>query len=154
MDRIPTKIKWKLHALFITLYFNFYGTSYKKLLENTATRSFFFLLLLWIFTSADIIFHKFLELYSTLSEKNNFITNFLFIGFTQPTNPHPLKSQNLLSVTKAFSWCSLTRSSYQFFYLLLFTSSVVDPYHFLQHSSRELHSKVPEKRYLLQIFHF
>ena len=51
------------------------GTSYKAL-QDTVTRSFTFLLFLLTFTSADIIFHKFLELHSTLSEKKNFVTNF------------------------------------------------------------------------------
>ena len=33
---------------------------------------FYFLLFYIVFTSADIIFHKFIELHSTLSEKNLF----------------------------------------------------------------------------------
>ena len=38
------------------------------------------------FTSADIIFYKFLELNSTLTGKKIFITNSLFNRFTQPPN--------------------------------------------------------------------
>ena len=108
----------------------------------------------------DKIFLQFLELHSTLSEKKNFITNFPFLTHSlnqacPPTpEPHPLNSQNLLSVTKVFCQCSLTRYSYQFFYFLLFTSSVVDPYHFLQLFSRELHSKVPEKNIFVASFPF
>ena len=37
------------------------------------------MLLLLAFTLADIIFHKFLELHSTLSEKRIFVTNFPFL---------------------------------------------------------------------------
>ena len=54
---------------------SFEGTLDKKFLR-TATRS--FILFLLIFTSADITFHKFLELHSKLSEKKNFITNCVF----------------------------------------------------------------------------
>ena len=36
-------------------------------------------LFLLAFTSADIIFHKFLELHSKLSEKKIFVTNFPFL---------------------------------------------------------------------------
>ena len=38
-----------------------------------------FLVVLLASTSADIIFHKFLELHPTLSEKKIFITNFPFL---------------------------------------------------------------------------
>ena len=37
-----------------------------------------FLIVFLAFTSADIIFHKFLELHSVLSVKKIFVTNFLF----------------------------------------------------------------------------
>ena len=40
---------------------------------------FYFLLFLLAFTSADLIFHKFLELHSTLPEKEIFVTNFHFL---------------------------------------------------------------------------
>ena len=42
----------------------------------------YFLLFLLTFTSADIIFHKFLELHSTLSEKKFSSQIVLFNGFT------------------------------------------------------------------------
>ena len=53
---------------------------------------FYFLLFLLAFTSADIIFHKFLELHSTLSENNVFVTNFPFItdSLKLPPLPPPL----------------------------------------------------------------
>ena len=47
---------------------------------------FYLLLFLLAFTSADIIFHKFLELHSTLSEKKIFVTN---NRFTNPPPPPP-----------------------------------------------------------------
>ena len=49
----------------------------KKNLWDTATRSFICFVL--HFTPADIIFHRFLELHSTLSEKKIFVTNFPFL---------------------------------------------------------------------------
>ena len=75
---------------------------------------FYFLLFLLAFTSANIIFHKFLELHSTLSEKKIFVLNFPFLTDSlkppPPTQlpPPPLNSQNRLSVAKAFCQCSLT----------------------------------------------
>ena len=55
------------------------------------------------FTSADIVFHKFLELHSTLCKKKDFCHNFFFFfnGFTQTS--HSLNGQNLLSVTSFLS---------------------------------------------------
>ena len=65
---------------------------------------FYFLLFLVAFTSADIIFHKFLELHSTLSEKKKAFPHKLsFLAFTQPPSPYLLNnSQNSLSTTKVF----------------------------------------------------
>ena len=49
----------------------------------------------------NIIFHKFLELHSTLSEKKIFITNFpLLTDSLKP--PNPLNGQKSLSMTKVF----------------------------------------------------
>ena len=57
---------------------------------------FYFLLFLLAFTSADIIFHKFLELHSTLSEKKIFVANFPFLTDSLKPRPlYPLDSQNL-----------------------------------------------------------
>ena len=72
---------------------------------------FYFLLFFLAFTSADMIFYRFLEFHSILSESKDFRHKFSFFnGFTQtPTpTPHPLNSQNLLSVTKVFCRCSIT----------------------------------------------
>ena len=44
-------------------------------------------------TLADIIFYKFLELYSVLSEKNIFITSFLFLTDMQFFVDNPLESK-------------------------------------------------------------
>ena len=73
------------------------------------------MLLLLAFTSADIDFYKFLELYSTLSEKKIFLTNFPFLtdSLKHPTTPPPapyphLNDPNLLSLTKVFCRCSLS----------------------------------------------
>ena len=55
------------------------------------------------FTLADIIFHKFLELQSTSSEKEIFVANFPFLmDSLNPPLPQPLNSQNLLHMTKVF----------------------------------------------------
>ena len=74
-----------------TLYFKFWRcTSYKNLL-NATTISFYFLLFLLTFTSTDIIFHKFLEIHSALSEKKILVTNFPFLtdSLKPLTNPTP-----------------------------------------------------------------
>ena len=67
----------------------------------------YFLLVLLAFTSANIILYKFLELHSTLSEKEIFNTNFSFLT-DSPQPPQPLNGQNLLSMAKVFRQCSLT----------------------------------------------
>ena len=85
MDRIPTKIKWKTHALFI-LYFKFwrYGLIIFKIEPPD-------LLFLVVFISFYVI--RFLELHSILSVKKiSFLTDSL-----KP--PHPINGQNMLSVT-------------------------------------------------------
>ena len=75
MDRIPTKIKGKMPAFF-TLYFKFCRYSSHQI--------FYFLLFLLALTSGGIVFYKLLELHSTMSDKNLFVTNFLFL--TDPLN--------------------------------------------------------------------
>ena len=54
---------------------------------------------LFAFTSADILFHKFLELHSVLSEieKKIFVTNFPFQWIYSTLLPHPLNGQKLIS---------------------------------------------------------
>ena len=69
MKRIPTKTN-SIYIVFQVL---------KVLLVKSYKNNhqiFYFLLLLLAFTSTEIIFHKFLELHSTLSEKQIFISNF------------------------------------------------------------------------------
>ena len=72
-----------------------------------------FFVVLFSFTSVDIIFHKVLGLHSTLSEERIFVTNFPFLTDSLPpplqTPPpphprpfHPLNGQHLLSVTTVF----------------------------------------------------
>ena len=61
-----------------------------------------FLLFLLAFTSADIIFHKFLELHSILSEKNISVTNFTFSTDSLIKLAHPFNDQNLLRMSKVF----------------------------------------------------
>ena len=68
-------------------------------LQDTATRSFLSCCFILDFTSADIIFHNFLELHSTLSEKNIFQRIH--------SNPYPFNSQNPLSMMKVFCQWSL-----------------------------------------------
>ena len=72
ISRITTKIKWKMQPLF-TLYFKFWRYFLLKFVR-WATISFISCFIL-AFTSADIIFHKYLELHST-SEKKIFVTIF------------------------------------------------------------------------------
>ena len=59
------------------------------------------------FTSANIIFHKYLELHLTLSEKNIFVTNFAFL--TDLLKPHatPLTAKICTSVTRFLLMLSL-----------------------------------------------
>ena len=99
IDRITTKIKWKIHALF-----SFYVRSLRYFVWKFVRYSrqiFYFLLFLLAFTSADIIFHKVLELHPTLSEKKIFVTNFPFL-MDSLKPPQPLIDEKPLSSTKVF----------------------------------------------------
>ena len=80
---------------------------------------FYLLLFLLAFTSADIIFHKFLELHSTLSEKKIFVTNFSFltavveISFDKVVGD--LFSDSMSLVThKTAPWLAPSRKIYKF----------------------------------------
>ena len=87
MNRIPTKIKWKTTCPFYIVV-----QVLKKLLIKSCKNShqIFSLLFLLAFTSANIIFQKFLELHSTLSEKKIFVMNFPFLTDSiKPLPPHP-----------------------------------------------------------------
>ena len=122
MDRMTTKISWKIPGPFILclMFWRYvFGGILQKFVRWEPPDLLF--LVIFIIPSADIIFHKFLELHLILSVKKIFVLNFLFNGFTQPPFPHlthspppsPLfNDQNLLSVTKVFCRCSLTLYTY------------------------------------------
>ena len=108
LDGIPTKIKWKIWACF-TLYFKFWeGTSVKS--YNMQLPVILFFVSHQFLYQQIAFFYNFLELHSTLSEKD-FCPKFPFFnGFIQPPPPHPshpINSQNLLSVIKVFCQFSL-----------------------------------------------
>ena len=68
---------------------------------------FYFLFFYVTFYISRHIFSQIIKI-SALSEKNIFVTNFPFLmDSLKPQTPHPLNSQNPLSVTKIFCWCSL-----------------------------------------------
>ena len=76
--------------LFLHFISSFEGASYKNV-KDAASYQFFYLLLFYVsfsFASADIIFHKFLELDSELSGKKN-CYNFSFLTDSFKL-PHPL----------------------------------------------------------------
>ena len=105
MDRILTEIVYIVFQVLKVLLIKIC----KIVLRN---KNFYFLLFLLVFTSADIIFHKVLELRSTLSEKKIFVTHFPFLmdslkPLQPPPTPHP-NSQNPLTMTKVFVNATLT----------------------------------------------
>ena len=101
------EIKLKIQACF-TLYFKFSeGTSVKMQLPVL-----FFLILNQLLYQQISFFYNFLELHSTLSEKQFCHKSFFFNGFTQTS--HPLNSQNLLSVTQRF-WSVFPKCLLNFF---------------------------------------
>ena len=97
MDKILTKIVYIVFQVLKVLLIKI-----SKI--QSLSQIFCFLFFLVAVTSTDIIFHKFSELNSTLSEKKIFFTNFPILMNSLP--PH--LSQNLLRVTKVFGQCSLT----------------------------------------------
>ena len=103
LDGMPTKIKLKIQACF-TLYFKFW--------EGTSAKSYKIQLPVLLFLVSHqflyqqiSFFYNFLELYSTLSEKD-FCRKFSFFNRFTPTS-QPLNRQNLLSMTKGFCQFSL-----------------------------------------------
>ena len=112
LDRIPTKIKRKIHAQkkntcsFYTVF-----QVLEVLLIQICKIQPLDLLFLVIFISFCINrFHKFLKLHSALSERKIFVTNFPFLMGSLNTYPHPLKHlKSSLSMTRVFCWCSLTK---------------------------------------------
>ena len=101
MNGIPSKIDWKIHPLFISIFYNFllFCVSFYISRHNFSQI---------IRTSSIIIWQK------------NFVTNFPFL--TDSLKPsHPLNSQNSLSVIKVFCRCSLTA----FFFFRTRASTVI-----------------------------
>ena len=99
MDRITTKTKWKIYTFF-TLYFKFWRY-FQKVLKicKIEPSHLLFLLFSLAFASAGIIFQKYLELHSTISEKKYFRHKFSFLtDFPRP----PVKRD------KVFCWCMLS----------------------------------------------
>ena len=88
MDGISTKTKWKIHTLFI-LFVKLWGYFLMEFVRYSCQIVYFRVFFILTFISADIIFHKFLELYLTLSEKNIFATNLssLTDSLNRPTAP-------------------------------------------------------------------
>ena len=98
LDGMPTNIKLKIQACF-TLCFKFWeGTSVKRYKMQPLVL--LFLVLHQLLYQQISSFYNFLELHSTLSEKDFCHKFYFFNGFIQ--TPQPLNSQNLLSVTKVF----------------------------------------------------
>ena len=105
MDRIPTKIKWKIHAPFI-LYFKLSRYVLQKFLKYS--QIFYFLVAFISFYLSRYPFSQiFRTSFNTTICRKDFCHNFFlnFNGFTQTL--YPLNDQNLLSVTKVFCRCSL-----------------------------------------------
>ena len=105
MDGILSKVTWKIYPLF-KLYFE----ALKVLLINICQMShqiFYFLL---FYTSLYISRHHFSQIFRTSRNiiwKKRFSLRISFFDrFTQ--TPHPLNSQNPLTVTKVFCLCSLS----------------------------------------------
>ena len=70
----------------------------KKFVRYSHQIFYFLLFYISFFTSADINFHKLLELHSTLHYLKKIFSN----GFTHPTKHHPFNGQNPLSMMKFF----------------------------------------------------
>ena len=97
-----------------------------------------------VFTSADIIFYKLLELHSSLSVKKIFVTNCPFLRDSLK-HLHPPKSQNLLSVTTVFRQCS---------FIALFFSEQEPPWSFLPNSAKRLRLAHEPSQSLIRICQF
>ena len=110
LDGIPSKTKWNICGCFL-VYSNFEGTFYKKL-QNIATNSFISCCFKSVFTSADIVFYNFSELDLKLYKKT--LSQISLFNRFPPTPNYHLKDLNLLSMTKVFRWCSLSRQQLTF----------------------------------------
>ena len=107
IDRIPTKIKWKMHAL-STLYFKFWR-KFLCLMKICKIQTPDLYLLGIVCISFYISRNYFWQIFRTsfnIIWKKDFCHKFYFFnGFTQTS--HLPSGQNLLSVTKVFCGCSL-----------------------------------------------
>ena len=88
------------HLLAFYIVFKFWRLLLIKILGYSSHWVFYLFCFILDFTSADIIFHQFLELYLT-SGKKVFVINFPFLTDSLKPPP-PYKGQNLLIVTKFF----------------------------------------------------
>ena len=85
MDRIPTKIKWKIHTFFTLLHFKFWRYFLWKFVRYSHQ--------IFLFLLAGITFLRFLELLSTISGKSIFVTNVPFLtDLLRPSTPLMTKS--------------------------------------------------------------
>ena len=100
MDRIPTKIKWKIH-IFI-LYFKFWRYAL-QIFVRWSHQIFYLLFLLLSFYISRYHFSQIFRTLFNIIFKKILSRIFFFNGFTQI--PHPLNDQNPLSVTKVFCRC-------------------------------------------------
>ena len=82
-----------MHA-FLHCISSFGGTSYKNI-SDAATSSFISCCFILAFTSADIIFHKFLGFHSTLFEKRFLLQIYLFLMVSLPSPPSQPKPANI-----------------------------------------------------------
>ena len=98
LDGMPTKIKAKIQSFF-TLNFEFWESFSVKSYKMQLSVPLFLVSHQFLYQQISS-FYNFLELHSTLSEKDFCHKFYFFNGFIQ--TPQPLNSQNLLSVTKVF----------------------------------------------------
>ena len=116
MDRIPTKIRWKVHVPFI-LYFQVFNIHLIKTCKIEPPVILLFVVFISFYIGRYHFFCKFLELRWILSVKNIFVTIFLSStdSLTSPPPPPPppllfLNGQNPLSMTKFFCQWSLNKT--------------------------------------------
>ena len=124
LDGMPTNIKLKIKTCF-TLYFKFWEGSSVKSYKIQPPVLLFLVSHLFLYQQISFSFN-FLELHSALSEKD-FCGKFSFFNeFTQ--TPHPINSQNLLSVTKVFCQFFL-KCFLKYFFKYLLTKSCKRIFH-------------------------
>ena len=100
MEYQPKSVK-NTHPLTFYIVFKFWRLLLIKIVGYNSHWVFYLFCFILDFTSADIIFHQFLELYLTLSGKKIFVIYFPFLTDSLKPPP-PYNGQNLLIVTKFF----------------------------------------------------